>query len=130
MNRGERERLPVRRRSTRYKFRLGETGVYLDVGVYPDERIGEIFINIAKSGVATQAVFSLWAMSLSKALQYGTPLHILMDSYTKTDFKVDPNGFLFCEDLPNIHRKKFKNLWECVARILVEITEPDGRLKP
>lgn len=133
ITRGERERMPVKRRCTRIKFRIGKyeseaMGCYLEVGCYPDGRVGEVFINLGKPGSPISAMFGVWAITLSKALQYGGNLHELLTSYHHEDTRGVPLGKLWCDALPDLHKKKYKNPWACIAAILLAITSSDGRL--
>jgi hypothetical protein len=129
VGRGERERLPRRRPVVTYKLRLGGVGVHFSVGTYPDSRLAEIFVELAKPGSHLKSVFQAWAVQVSKALQYGAPLHELVDSFLDPDNKVAPCGEFDCEDLPELNGKKFKTLWQCLSTILLHVTDKEGRLK-
>jgi len=75
---GERQRLPDDREGVTHHFAIA-TGqpapndwldCYLSVGLYPDGRVGEIFVKIGKSGDLLAAL-DQWAVAMSVALQLG-----------------------------------------------------------
>jgi hypothetical protein len=68
--------LPQRRRCETFELKHGDqNAVYMiTVGFYEDGRIGEVFINGAKSGSGMEGVTHDGAILLSLALQYGVPL--------------------------------------------------------
>lgn len=73
-----REKLPDERVSDTIHFTvMGEDGVvtdgYLQPGFYPDGRLGEVFIRIAKDS-KTNSDLEAWAMLFSLALQHGVPV--------------------------------------------------------
>ena len=97
LGRGEQERLPNRRRSTTQKVRIGgSASCYLHMGEYPDGRLGEIFIEIAKQGSFTNGIMDAFATLVSKSLQYGIPLEELCDSFINTNF--EPSGAVEGDD--------------------------------
>lgn len=92
MQRGEREKPADRRRTIRDKFKVGGHTMYLDLGLYPDGRLAEIFIDVAKAGSAFRAVMSAFAISISLGLQHGVPLEEYVEAYVDMDFQ--PNGMV------------------------------------
>lgn len=71
-----RERLPDRRRSITQKVHIldadaGSQTVYLSLGLYPDGRIGEIFVEAQKEGTLVRGIFAAFARMASLALQCG-----------------------------------------------------------
>ncbi len=85
-----RECLPDRRPCFTQKVRINNVTVYLTCGEYPDGRLAEIFITIAKAGSALRDMTSQLAVFMSVALQHGTPLPILLDSLR--DKRFEPAG--------------------------------------
>jgi len=85
-----REHLPTRRGGYNQKLVIGTQTVYLRTGEYPDGRLGEIFIDVSRTGTALRAMFNAIAMSVSRALQYGVPLQEFIDAFK--DFKFEPSG--------------------------------------
>ncbi len=85
-----RERLPDRRPCVRQKVQIGSATIYLDCGEYPDGRLAEIFITIAKAGSALRDMTSQLAVFMSIGLQHGVPLATLLDSLR--DKRFEPAG--------------------------------------
>src|SRR4051794_39359584 len=81
-----REFLPAPRESVIQKARVGGQVVYLDVGFYPDGRIGEVFLDCAKAGSALRMTLHALAMLLSVAIQHGVPLKTLLGCLEGADF--------------------------------------------
>lgn len=72
----------------RHKFRIGKTKCYLHVGVTPDrKRPVELFLRVSKSGSTMQGLLDSWAMSVSLALQRGTPLEQLVELHAGSRFE-------------------------------------------
>ena len=76
MSSGERyrEELPARRRSETFKLNVEGQKWFVTVAYYNDGRIGEVFIDTAKSGTVMREMMQAFAMSLSRALQWGMPV--------------------------------------------------------
>lgn len=72
-----REKLPDRRRSVTQRVRVNGQTVHFTVGLYPDGRPGEVFIDVAKDGTAARSWAGATAKLMSLMLQYGVPLHEL-----------------------------------------------------
>ena len=74
-----RSMLPQRRRAVTFEMKHGgQNDVYMiTVGLYPDDRVGEVFINGAKSGSDMEGVTHDSAILLSLALQHGVPLEVI-----------------------------------------------------
>lgn len=85
-----RRKLPTRRTGITQEASIGGTKLYLRTGEYPDGSLGEIFIDSFKDGAAYRSLLNAFAVSVSKALQYGVPLEELVDSFTFTRF--EPSG--------------------------------------
>lgn len=86
-----RERLPNTRDSVTHKFTIGGHEGYFTVGVYPDGRPGELFLNLAKEGSTVSGFADGFATMLSIALQRGAPLEEVLDKMRGTSFQ--PSGF-------------------------------------
>ncbi|MEM4270684.1 MAG: hypothetical protein QXO70_01155, partial [Candidatus Pacearchaeota archaeon] len=78
--------------SLTHKFDIAGHEGYMTVGLYPNGKIGEVFITMAKEGSFVSGVMDQWATSLSIGLQYGIPL----SDYTKKMIgsKFEPSGFV------------------------------------
>jgi ribonucleoside-diphosphate reductase alpha chain len=85
-----RRRLPKKRRSTTYKFRVADTEGYLTVGEFPDGAVGEVFLKVAKQGSTLAGIMDAFAISISMGLQYGVPLTAYVKQFVNTRF--EPSG--------------------------------------
>jgi hypothetical protein len=63
-----------------------EVDGYVTTGLYPDGRLGEIFICVAKEDAAMGPMLDAWAKSCSMALQYGVPVSTLLGKEVGTRF--------------------------------------------
>jgi hypothetical protein len=105
--RGMRERLKDDRDGVAHHFTLivrdaigegvHEIDGYLHTGVYPDGRVGEIFVKIGKPG-DVYAALDQWAIAFSVALQYGAPLEALCNKFINQHFS--PYGATKNKDIP------------------------------
>jgi ribonucleoside-diphosphate reductase alpha chain len=89
--RAVRSHLPDERVSVTHKFSVGGHEGYITVGLYPDQRPGEIFITMAKEGSTVSGLISSFAQALSIALQHGIPLKLFCDKFSHTRF--EPSGW-------------------------------------
>jgi len=90
--RGQRERLPDRRRGYTQKAIVGGHKLYLRTGETADGKLGEIFIDMHKEGAAFRAMMNNFAIAVSVGLQYGVPLEEFVDAFTFTRF--EPAGIV------------------------------------
>ncbi len=88
--RPRRERLPDTRQSITHKFNVGGHEGYINVGLYPDGRPGELFITMAKEGSTIGGLMDCFGTAISMSLQYGVPLEVLVNKFSHTRF--DPMG--------------------------------------
>jgi ribonucleoside-diphosphate reductase alpha chain len=93
-----RRRLPDERRAITHKFSIGGHEGYITVGMYDDGSPGEIFVTMAKECSVVSGLMDAFATSISMALQYGVPLHVLCDKFSHTRF--EPSGFTGNPDIP------------------------------
>ncbi|MHB8463662.1 MAG: vitamin B12-dependent ribonucleotide reductase [Acidimicrobiales bacterium] len=82
-----RERLPRKRRSSTFKFRVADCEGYVTVGEYEDGRPGEFFINVSKQGSTLAGIMDAFAVAISVSLQHGVPLATYVKKYTNTRFE-------------------------------------------
>jgi ribonucleotide reductase alpha subunit len=81
-------RLPEECYCVRYKFQVGKVEGYLHVGMYPGtNRVGEIFIRLAKVGSTLAGLLDSFAISVSNQLQHGVPLEALVRRFKHTKFE-------------------------------------------
>ncbi|MEA2432640.1 MAG: ribonucleoside-diphosphate reductase alpha chain [Actinomycetota bacterium] len=85
-----RRRLPKIRRSVTFKFRVADTEGYCTAGEFPDGRVGELFLRVAKQGSTLAGIMDAFAISISMGLQYGVPLSAYVKQFTNTRF--EPSG--------------------------------------
>lgn len=86
-----RERLPDTRQSVTHKFSISGHEGYITVGLYPDNRPGELFIIMAKEGSTVGGLMDCFGTAISICLQYGVPLSVLVAKFSHTRF--EPMGF-------------------------------------
>ena len=69
-----RERLPRKRPSQTYHFRVADCEGYVTVGEYDDGRPGELFLKVSKQGSTLAGIMDAFSISVSLGLQHGVPL--------------------------------------------------------
>jgi ribonucleoside-diphosphate reductase alpha chain len=92
-----RERLPRRRRSSTFTFRVADCEGYVTVGEYEDGRPGEVFMKVSKQGSTLAGIMDAFAISVSLGLQHGVPLSTYVRKYTNMRF--EPAGMTDDPDL-------------------------------
>jgi ribonucleoside-diphosphate reductase alpha chain len=85
-----RTRLPRRRRSNTFAFRVADCEGYVTVGEYEDGTPGEVFMKVSKQGSTLSGVMDAFAIAVSLGLQHGVPLATFVRKYTNMRF--DPAG--------------------------------------
>jgi ribonucleoside-diphosphate reductase alpha chain len=85
-----RRRLPKIRRSLTFKFKVADTEGYCTAGEFPDGRVGEVFLRVAKQGSTLAGIMDAFAVSISMGLQYGVPISAYVKQFTNTRF--EPSG--------------------------------------
>jgi ribonucleoside-diphosphate reductase alpha chain len=96
--RAVRRKLPDERHAITHKFSINEHEGYITVGLYEDGQPGEIFLVMAKQGSTISGLMDSFATAISIALQYGVPLHTLVDKFSHTRF--EPSGFTKNPEIP------------------------------
>jgi ribonucleoside-diphosphate reductase alpha chain len=92
-----REKLPRRRTSRTFDFRVADCKGFVTVGEFEDGRPGEIFLRISKQGSTLAGIMDAFAISVSYGLQYGVPLRVYVETLTNTRF--EPAGMTDDPDL-------------------------------
>jgi ribonucleoside-diphosphate reductase alpha chain len=92
-----RERLPRKRRSSTFAFRVADCEGYVTVGEYDDGRPGEVFMKVSKQGSTLAGIMDAFAISVSLGLQHGVPLATYVKKYTNMRF--EPAGMTDDPDL-------------------------------
>ena len=85
--RPRRQRLPDTRQSLTHKFNVGGHEGYVNVGLYPDGRPGELFITMAKEGSTVGGLMDSFGTAISMSLQYGVPLEVLVNKFSHSRFE-------------------------------------------
>ena len=85
-----RERLPRRRHSETFSFRVADCEGYVTVGQYEDGRPGEVFIKVSKQGSTLAGIMDAFSISISLGLQHGVPLATFVRKFA--NMKFEPAG--------------------------------------
>jgi hypothetical protein len=72
-----RNRLPNRRASQNIAFERDNLKYHMTIGLYPDGRVGELFLNAEHSNSLLDVMTHDAAILASLALQYGCPLDVI-----------------------------------------------------
>lgn len=86
----QRKKLPDERRAFTHKFEVGGHQGYITVGMYDDNKPGEIFLTIAKEGSTISGLMDAFATAISIGLQYGVPLETFVEKFAFMRF--EPQG--------------------------------------
>ena len=108
----KRRPLPAKRFGFTQEARIAGHKLYLRTGEYEDGTLGEIFIDMHKEGASFRSLVNMFAIAVSKGLQYGVPLDEFVDTFTFTRF--EPQGIV--EGHPNI--KLATSVIDFVFRVL------------
>ena len=82
-----RERLPRKRKSITFAFRVADCEGYVTVGEYEDGRPGEVFMKVSKQGSTLAGIMDAFAIAVSLGLQHGVPLATYVKKYTNMRFE-------------------------------------------
>ncbi|MGP8008023.1 MAG: vitamin B12-dependent ribonucleotide reductase [Acidimicrobiales bacterium] len=82
-----RERLPRRRKSSTFSFRVADCEGYVTVGEYEDGRPGEVFMKVSKQGSTLAGIMDAFSISVSLGLQHGVPLATYVRKYGNMRFE-------------------------------------------
>ncbi len=85
-----RERLPRKRNSKTFSFRVADCEGYVTVGEYEDGRPGEVFVKVSKQGSTLAGIMDAFSISISLGLQHGVPLSTFVSKYA--NMKFEPAG--------------------------------------
>ncbi len=81
------ERMPRRRDSKTFSFRVADCHGYVTVGLYDDGRPGEIFLRLTKQGTTLAGVLDAFASAVSIGLQCGISLRAYVQMYINMRFE-------------------------------------------
>ncbi len=118
-----RQKLPRRRVSKTFSFRVADCHGYVTVGEYENGRPGEIFLKVAKQGSTLAGIMDAFAISVSHGLQYGVPIEAFVEMFTNMRF--EPAGMT---DDPEI-RFAASLVDYIFRRLAVEYLEYDRRVE-
>ncbi|HTW99675.1 MAG TPA: hypothetical protein VMD59_12905, partial [Acidimicrobiales bacterium] len=82
-----RRRLPRKRQSKTFAFRVADCEGYVTVGEYEDHQPGEVFIKVSKQGSTLSGVMDAFAIAVSLGLQHGVPLSTFVRKYSNIRFE-------------------------------------------
>jgi ribonucleoside-diphosphate reductase alpha chain len=82
-----RQKLPRKRFSKTFSFRVADCHGYVTVGEFEDGRPGELFLKVAKQGSTLAGIMDAFAISVSHGLQYGVPLEAFCEMFTNMRFE-------------------------------------------
>jgi ribonucleoside-diphosphate reductase alpha chain len=82
-----RERLPRKRKSYTFAFRVADCEGYVTVGEYEDGRPGEVFMKVSKQGSTLSGIMDAFSIAISLGLQHGVPLATFVKKYTNMRFE-------------------------------------------
>ena len=85
-----RERLPRKRKSRTFSFRVADCEGYVTVGEYEDGRPGEVFIKVSKQGSTLAGIMDAFSIAVSMGLQHGVPLATFVRKFA--NMKFEPAG--------------------------------------
>ena len=85
-----RERLPRKRNSETFSFRVADCEGYVTVGEYEDGRPGEVFVKVSKQGSTLAGIMDAFSISISLGLQHGVPLATFVRKFA--NMKFEPAG--------------------------------------
>ncbi|MEK7150728.1 MAG: vitamin B12-dependent ribonucleotide reductase [Patescibacteria group bacterium] len=114
-----RKSLPADVVSFRHKFAvMGHEG-YLHYGMYPDGKLAEVFIRMAKEGSTISGLLDSIGVLMSVSLQYGVPVETIVRKFVHTRF--EPAGFTENADIPVV-----KSILDYIAKFLaLKFLTPD-----
>ena len=130
-----RERLPKRRRSNTYKFRVADCEGYVTVGEYEDGRPGEVFMKVSKQGSTLAGIMDAFSISVSLGLQHGVPLRTFVEKYTNLRFEPagmtdDPDLRIASSVIDYIFRRLAVDYMDFDERRDMGILTTDERMQP
>lgn len=92
-----RRKLPDTRQSLTHKFSIAGHEGYLTIGLYDDGQPGELFVTMSKEGSTISGLVDSFAIAFSHCLQYGVPLHDLVEKFRQVRF--EPAGITAHRDI-------------------------------
>ncbi len=130
-----RRRLPRKRTSKTFAFRVADCEGYVTVGEYEDHQPGEVFIKVSKQGSTLSGVMDAFAIAVSLGLQHGVPLSTFVRKYTNIRFEPagmtdDPELRLASSLIDYIFRRLALDYLPLDERIELGILSTHERMQP
>ena len=94
-----RHSLPSTRNSVTHKFSIDQHDGYLTIGLYADDRPGEVFLKMAKEGSVINGMCQAFCRAFSLALQYGLTVEEAVVRFKGMRF--EPMGSTSNPDIPH-----------------------------
>jgi ribonucleoside-diphosphate reductase alpha chain len=110
--RGHRVRLPNSGQAFKDRLQLDGHTLYIIHGLYPDGKLGEIFLELSKEGSTVRALLNAFAKAVSIGIQFGVPLEKFVESFVFTKF--EPSGIVE----GHYHVKMASSLLDLIFRVL------------
>jgi ribonucleoside-diphosphate reductase alpha chain len=82
-----RQKMPRKRISKTFSFRVADCHGYVTVGEFEDGRPGEVFLKVAKQGSTLAGIMDGFAIAVSLGLQFGVPLRTFVEKFTNVRFE-------------------------------------------
>ncbi len=82
-----RRKLPKKRDSKTFSFRVADCHGYVTVGEFQDGQPGELFLKVAKQGSTLAGIMDGFAIAVSLGLQFGVPLRTFVEKFTNVRFE-------------------------------------------
>ncbi|HEX2039433.1 MAG TPA: vitamin B12-dependent ribonucleotide reductase, partial [Acidimicrobiales bacterium] len=130
-----RERLPRRRKSNTFAFRIADCEGYVTVGEYEDGRPGEVFMKVSKQGSTLAGIMDAFSISVSLGLQHGVPLRTYVQKYTNMRFEPagmtdDPDLRIASSVVDYIFRRLAVDYMDPAERAELGILTTEERIQP
>ena len=93
-----RDVLPETRQSVTHKFSIGNHEGYLTVGLFPDGRPGEVFIQMSKEGSTLSGLIQGFCRAFSLTLQHGLSVRDAAERFRGMRF--EPSGATSNPEIP------------------------------
>jgi ribonucleoside-diphosphate reductase alpha chain len=130
-----RQKMPKRRISKTFSFRVADCHGYVTVGEFEDGRPGEVFLKVAKQGSTLAGIMDGFAIAVSLGLQFGVPLRTFVEKFTNVRFEpagmTDDREIRFATSLVDyIFRRMAVEYLPADERREIGVLTVDERLQP
>ncbi len=130
-----RQKLPRRRQSRTFEFRVADCKGFANVGEYADGRPGEIFLTVSKQGSTLSGIMDAFAKSISYGLQYGVPMRAFVEAFVNMRFEPagmtdDPDIRFAASIMDYLFRRLALEYLSYEERAELGIFSVDERLQP